>query len=218
MLSLHTTEAFESWFAALADAAAEDVATAVDLVQALGPERCPPQSSDLVLWYQSAEGADFTDRFFDSELYQFATRSRRALAHLQTPAVQRRLARLSGREALYAEVMLERFAALARRWRRGFGEPAAGAELDATYGAMLELLGLPAPSEVPTPVLRELQIRERRLRVLYGVDPASERALMILGEALDRQAYGPSVRRALALWSEFLLEDCSPRLQAGSGC
>ena len=222
MLRMLTTEDFASWYAALDDAAAEDVAAALDVLQALGPERSPPESSELVLWYQSPAHAGWVDRFYDSQIAQFALRSRRALAHLHSPGVQRRLAALSSEQALRASVALERIAGQARRWRRGFasshGEEAERA-LQESYGAVLDALGVAQPADDPAPGLRELTIKARGMRVLYGVEPKRERALIMIGETLDKQAYGPSVRRALALWREFLEsgdEARSYQLQVGS--
>jgi hypothetical protein len=57
-----------------------------------------------------------------------------------------------------------------------------------------------------SPALREILLRAPPpgFRLLYGVDSRKNRALVVLGEALDRSFYGDSVRRAERLWQEFL--------------
>jgi hypothetical protein len=52
MLQLLTTDAFADWFAALDDRAAEDVATALDVVERLEPAQAPPASRKSLLWYE----------------------------------------------------------------------------------------------------------------------------------------------------------------------
>jgi hypothetical protein len=41
-------------------------------------------------------------------------------------------------------------------------------------------------------------------RLLYGVHAERETALFVLGEWLDRNFYGDSVRRAERMWKSFL--------------
>ncbi len=52
MLELVTTEVFAEWFAALGDGAAEDVATALEVIAELGPEKAPPGSREALLWFE----------------------------------------------------------------------------------------------------------------------------------------------------------------------
>ena len=54
--------------------------------------------------------------------------------------------------------------------------------------------------------LREISLRATPpgLRLLYGIDEPKNRGLVVLGEWLDRSFYGDSVRRAEALWGQFL--------------
>jgi hypothetical protein len=76
------------------------------------------------------------------------------------------------------------------------------AYLSALAAAGFEVIDLPAQSSV----LRELTLRATPpgLRVLYGIDAAKSRGLVVLGEWLDRSYYGDSVRTAEALWGQFL--------------
>ena len=81
------------------------------------------------------------------------------------------------------------------------------AEVRAAYftalsAAGFEVADLPARSDA----LREITLRSTApgLRLLYGLDPARSRGLVVLGEWLDRSFYGDAVRRAEAQWGEFM--------------
>ncbi len=54
--------------------------------------------------------------------------------------------------------------------------------------------------------LREISLRSTSpgLRLLYGIDEPRNRGLVVLGEWLDRDFYGDTVRLAEALWRQFL--------------
>lgn len=82
-----------------------------------------------------------------------------------------------------------------------------GAYLEALAAAGFDVVDVPAHS----PALREIAVRAPPpgFRLLYGVDAARDRGLVVLGEALDRSFYGDSVRRAERQWQEFL--DGEPR-------
>jgi hypothetical protein len=209
MLTLHATESFASWFQALTDADAEDVATEIELLATLGPEQAPPRSSELLLWYQCPPASVSINprllrRF--TTFSEFSARLRKVLTALDSEPVRRKLAEASDERALLALATLQRVAASASfRHVYGSAEPS-WQEVEALCRRVYEALGL---SETPTPPsdgLRELTIDtcQPALRVLYGVDSARSRGLLIVGEQLDRSAYGPSVRRALALWAQFL--------------
>jgi hypothetical protein len=62
--------------------------------------------------------------------------------------------------------------------------------------------------EVPphSAALREITLRSTApgLRLLYGIDEPKNRGLVVLGEWLDRSFYGDAVRRAEAVWGQFL--------------
>jgi hypothetical protein len=81
------------------------------------------------------------------------------------------------------------------------------AYLQALAAAGFEVVDVPAH----TRALREIALRAPALpvpalRLLYGIDEPGERALVVLGEAMDRTRgfYGDSVRRAEQLWKQFL--------------
>jgi hypothetical protein len=81
------------------------------------------------------------------------------------------------------------------------------AEVREAYLAALAAAGF-SVVDVPahSPALREIMLRAPPpgFRLLYGVDSPKNRALVVLGEALDRSFYGDSVRRAERVWQEFL--------------
>jgi hypothetical protein len=209
MLTLHATESFASWFQALTDAEAEEVATGIELIAALGPEQAPPRSSELLLWYQCPPASvSINPRLMRRFVMfsEFSARLRKALTALDSEPVRRKLAEASDERALVALATLRRVAASASfRHVYGSAEPS-WQEVEALCRRVYEALGM---SEAPTPPsngVRGLTIDTCKpaIRVLYGVDSARSRGLLITGERLDRYAYGPSVRRALALFSQFL--------------
>jgi hypothetical protein len=225
VLELVTTEAFAEWFSALDDDLAEEVATALDLVEALGPERAPAGSREALLWYEHASAADF--RMADSLAWEFEAwgafreHAQRILRQLESARFVARLAGLGSDEAsrvLKAVRRIRRLADPRKRWTPGlvaarsgvgaleFSEDA-GAELRRLHFEVLEAAGF-ALADVPvhSRALRELARRApgRAFRLLYGVDCERSRALVVLGERLDRSYYGDSVRRAERLWQAFL--------------
>lgn len=219
MLTVLTTEDFASWFRALGDRDAEEVATRIELIETLGPERAPPASSDMLVWYQCASGERRFDRYYDADMIAFAEQTRRVMKHLSSPTARRRLNEVSAESAQLVATRIALIGERTRRWRRGFGDRSDRAlpETLDDYRAVLAALSLSEPE--PDPVkqsLRELSLShcDPGMRVLYGVDVPSARALVILGEVLDRRAYGPSVRRALAVWQEFLASDAETRVVA----
>src|SRR5260370_17010668 len=54
MLCLVTTDAFATWFSALDDGAAEDVAATLEVIAQLGTRTEAPGSSEWLLWYEHA--------------------------------------------------------------------------------------------------------------------------------------------------------------------
>jgi len=52
MLEPLTTDEFAQWFGGLDDQAAEDVATALEIVERLGPDEAAPGSRESLLWYE----------------------------------------------------------------------------------------------------------------------------------------------------------------------
>jgi hypothetical protein len=205
MLTVHTTEDFAAWFRALGDREAEEVATGIELIAGLGPERAPPASSDLLLWYQCPSAG----RYYGAEMVEFAARARRVVEHLGSVTTRARLAEVSAERAERAARSIARIGTRTRQWRLGLGarDDRARQGLVKEYRAALEALDLTEPKPAAPPqMLRELNLPrcEPGIRLLYGVDAPSARALVILGETLEQFAYGPSVRRALSVWRQFL--------------
>jgi hypothetical protein len=216
MLTLLVCEEFEAWFRALADADAEEVAIGLELIEALGPGRAPPNSSDLLLWFQAQTDSFSSSVLFDHQFFRFSTRLRRVVTHLESASVQRQVGGLSPERAERAIRAMGLIGARARRWRHGLDGQAdeAWREVESQYRQILDAVGVSVPEdEAPSEGLRQLDLRQSKpgMRVLYGIDPARRRALAILGEPLDRIAYGPSVRRALAIWRQFLASDADSR-------
>src|SRR5580658_1260283 len=103
MLQLLTTEAFAEWFAALDDRAAEDVATALDVVEQLGPAQAPPGSRESLLWYEHPSVSRFQtpgSLAWDLEAWGcFHDYARQVLEKLESPRFASRLSRLGTKEA-----------------------------------------------------------------------------------------------------------------------
>jgi hypothetical protein len=79
--------------------------------------------------------------------------------------------------------------------------------LSKPYFAALGAAGIAVADAPPhTAALREITLRSTPpgLRLLYGIDEPRARGLVVLGEWLDRSFYGDSVRRAEALWGQFV--------------
>ena len=225
MLELLTSEQFATWFAALDDAAAEDVATALEVIGELGPERAPPGSRESLLWYEHASVAEFgMNGAFAWELEAwgaFRDYAQRVLARLEAPRFTSRLKRLDDMRAARVLKCIRRIRHAADprlRWALKLsGDPAAAAltvrpentcaELRRLYFEALEAAGF-AVTDVPahSRALREFSRRSPApaFRLLYGVDTEHETALIALGEWLDRSYYGDAVRRAERLWNSFL--------------
>lgn len=209
MFTLLTTEDFSAWYGALGDEDAEEVATGLELLSELLPDREPPGSRELLLWFQSSSGNPQLDARFDDDFFAFARRVQQLVQHLSSEPVQRKLRETDAERASAAIESIVKQARLQRMLHRQAGRRAdALREVERQYRAILDSIGIPEPPPPKNPgsSLRELNLRAREphIRVLYGIDAANERALLVLGEHLDRTAYGPSVRRALGLWREFL--------------
>ncbi|HTQ04380.1 MAG TPA: hypothetical protein VMI54_11005 [Polyangiaceae bacterium] len=225
MLELVTTEAFAQWFAALDAAGAEDVATALDLVEELGPQRNPPGSRTALLWYEHPSVAHF--EFANALAWElegwgaFLGYAERVLAKLDSPRFVSRLERLRHAEAERALGAVRRIRRLAdprARWSLALTSASLGtgsrprpedasAELRTLYFEALEAAGFALSDPVlPAQALYELARRAPGppFRLLYGVDTERSVALVLLGERLDRHYYGDSVRLAERLWRAFL--------------
>jgi hypothetical protein len=246
VLTLRTSDEFAGWFAALDQATAEDVATTLEVIAQLGPEKEAPGSSDWLTWY---EHSSVSDRLRGLLPYQhprapvnpalarfvrewgvFNGYARRAIKHLESPAFAARLRQLdatsaaavAGAVARIKKATTKRLLVVSEKWRKlhpYVARPATPREeaalsaltdvreiRDAYFAALaaagFEVADVPAHS----PALREIGLRTPPpgLRLLYGIDPATNRALVVLGERFDRNFYGDSVRLAEQRWREFL--------------
>jgi hypothetical protein len=212
MLALLSSDEFADWFRGLSDSDAEEVATGLELIQELGPERAPPRSSELLLWYQDTNIPQRAQRS-SAAFFHFAEQLLHMTKHLESESFQNRLRQVAHDRVVEASAAIERIRVQARQ-RRAYllggdfdeTERALG-EVHRQYSIVLRALGIAEPrSSVHSPALRELPLCRTTpgMRVLYGVDAPNARALLVLGEHLDRRAYGPSVRRALSRWQLFL--------------
>jgi hypothetical protein len=219
MLNLSTSDEFAAWFRALDDTDAEEVASALELIETLGPERAAPGSRELLLWYQAEAGNHVVDAFYDADFFRFATRVGSIIKHIESARLLDRLPGLPAEDVRRVAAALRSIQADSH-WRRLLllrydlkASERASAALEASYRTVLEALdatepALPAHSDA----LREINLRQRTpgMRILYGVDAPNRRALLLVGEPLDRRAYGSSVRRALACWQRYLAGEAQP--------
>jgi hypothetical protein len=214
-MEIHTSPEFSSWFAALADGPAEDVATAIELIERLGVDRPAPGSSEWLLWYEHEDAPDIVR--IDDWVPLHAS-AEAIVAQLERPEFMARLRDLPRDEAAQVMRALEALQASAAARRRGLGMVVAGlsgrdgaadplAVLRDAYRAVARATGIALrAAEVHSSSLREIGVTsgEARYRLLYGVDRARGIALVVLGEALDRSFYGDAVRRAERIWKEFV--------------
>jgi hypothetical protein len=227
MLKMLTSDPFAEWFAALDDQAAEDVATALDVIEQLGPAQAPPGSRESLLWYEHP--SPIVSRFhlegspaWDIEAWGcFRDYAKQVLGQLESARFAARLSRLGPQQAatvLGAIRQIKRAADPRLRWTLKLaGDPfgvaakvlpeSACTEVRRLYFEALQAAGFEI-ADVPA---HSLALREfsRRVpapafRLLYGVDVERETALVVLGEWLDRSFYGDSVRRAERLWKQFV--------------
>ena len=167
---------------------------------------------------------------FTQEWGRFHGYVKRVVKHLESAAFVARLARLSSKEAAVVAAAVERIKRIAKTRLLGVSEFGAKGHLNpfrspsefqiralarfvdvsevrAAYLQALAAAGFEVVDLPPHPAaLREIALRSTPpgLRLLYGIDQKRNRGLVVLGEWLDRSFYGDSVRRAEALWVQFL--------------
>jgi hypothetical protein len=224
MLQVLTTDEFASWFRSLDDKTAEDVATALDVVEELGPDRSPSESRDSLLWYEHPMVSRFDG--FDSVSWwleawaRFKDYAKQVIEKLESPRFMARVARLGPTEAkdIFNAIQEIKNATNPRAaWSlkllqehqklpRGARPPDPCLELRRLYFVALEAAGFQI-ADIPdrAPALREFcrRIAEPAFRLVYGVSADRTVALFLLGEWLDRSFYGDSVRRAEAMWKQY---------------
>jgi hypothetical protein len=104
VVDVRTSDDFAQWFARLDDATAEDVATMIEVITELGPEREAPGSSDLLTWYEHPSlsailpdhaeapwAGDPTFLLFVHEWGAFQAYAKRIVKHLESPPFGARL-------------------------------------------------------------------------------------------------------------------------------
>ncbi len=112
MLELLTTDAFATWFSALAAGPAEDVAATLEVIVQLGTGTEAPGSSEMLLWYEhpvvsqrAVPGLGTSMELppqivkFTQDWGQLLGYTRRVLKHLESKAFVARLASLPARDA-----------------------------------------------------------------------------------------------------------------------
>jgi len=223
MLEILTTDEFAGWFAALEDGAAEDVATALQVIEKLGPARAAPGSSEWLLWY---EHRDAPEMVVVDDWTEFRDSAKEALLRLESSGFEKKLGALAREDAARVMVAIDALKTATAVRRRGLAMLVAGAAarrgnradpyavLRQAYGTVAAAVGLTVGDlPVHSSALRELTVRSpaSRARILYGVDLRRSVALVIVGEWLDRSFYGDSVRRAERTWQEFLQSNTEAR-------
>lgn len=213
VLELLVSDEFAGWFAGLDQATAEDVATALEIIERLGPRQPAPGSSEWLLWYEHRLAPEYS--LVMSQWAVFRDEVRAMIEHLESPRFATRLRGLGPHDAATVATAMKKIKSFSGAGRRVLAtgtSPPAGhggllAEIRQWYRAALEAVGLePVPLPVHSSALRELDLRARApgVRLLYGVDTERDVAVVVLGEWLDHDFYGDSVRLAERLWRQFL--------------
>ena len=226
VLEILTTDAFASWFSAQDDALVEDVATALDVIERLGPEKAPPESRESLLWYEHSSVSSLQR---GPRLWSLASQLEawgafrdyvvKVLAQLESERFMSRVAGLDDKNAAVVVDAIKRIKRAAdprSLWAlrlAGSARPKPNDVLDevrSAFFAALEAAGF-SVTDVPAHslALREFSRRATSpgasaFRLLYGVHTARGVALVIVGERLDRNFYGDSVRLAEKAWKQFL--------------
>jgi hypothetical protein len=231
MFEVRTTDEFAAWFAALEDDPAEDIATALTTIEKLGPLNAAPGSSEWLLWYDHPEAPQFV---VSDDWTSFHDAAKEVVSHIEAPAFAQKLSALPREQAGQLFLAIERLRTATAVGRRGLAmmvasaAARAGRAVDpyATLRRAYQVVGAAsglAMSDLPlnSSALRELTVPLSpadlrgadfsRYRILYGVDLRREVALVVLGERLDRNFYGDTVRRAERVWQQFLQSNAEAR-------
>jgi hypothetical protein len=222
--------AFDAWFEGLTEAEAEEITAALEVVAHAAESLDPPDVSRALLWFDGTGTAPVSVGHAGALALELAlARSveglrsvlawqRELLTCLDAPAFRRRLARLTEPAAATALGTVEQLREQLRAWQTrlalelGTGRVSVDtllerrAALMREFSSVLELFGLaPGHFIALASGLRELTVTrtEPHLRVLFGIDVAQKRLVVLLGEALDRAYYGDSVRFAEARWASY---------------
>jgi hypothetical protein len=190
-----------------------------------------PSVRDLVPPYQRLGApVDETVVRFVHQWGEFNGYARRAIKHLESPAFVARLRQLDEASAATVAIAIGRLRSATkkrmlavsdnyRKLSRFASHPATPRqeaalfaladveEIREAYFSALAAAGFDvADVPVRSPALREIGLRTPPpgIRLLYGVDPAGGRGLVVLGERFDRSFYGDAVRLAEQKWRAFL--------------
>jgi hypothetical protein len=214
MLTVLTTDDFAAWFDALDDGTAEDVATALEVIERLGPERAAPGTSEYLLWYEHPRLQHHIPAGIDIKLHAwgaFYAYARRVLDQLESKRFMARLALLPTDDAQSVLHAVQRIRSVAVPRARWLARPEekledGRAEVRRWYFAALAAAGFDVV-DLPayTNALNEIALRTRPpgFRLIYGVDTERAIAIVCVGDRLDRSFYGDSVKRAEAMWRSY---------------
>ena len=222
MYEITVTREFESWFKALEPNAAEQIATALDVLESAGPALDPVKASRYLLWYDGVAGAPIDTAWAERlirlrETAEIAHRltlwQKEVVRCLESPAFLARMAKLDRSTAHRTfqgiERMRERIHAgkLHINLLAAAKAPASASEsVKHALSEVLDLAGVDADALVDSSSgLREMTLEDAtpHVRLIYGIDVPKKRILVILGEPLDRAFYGDSVRLAERKWREY---------------
>jgi hypothetical protein len=215
MLQLLTTDEFAEWFESLDDEAAEDVATAVEVIERMGPERAAPGSRELVLWYEHPSAARFESSVLAWDLEDwgaFRDYTNRVLEQFESRRFVARLESLAERDAakvLEVVAQIKRVADPRLRWSlRALGMASYGLAHPAPTRARPQSGAAPRPTvgqaNDPCAELRRLYLAALGLAGFEVVDVAAHSlALRELATRLPapgfRLLYGVNVATGVAL-------------------
>lgn len=223
VLELLVSDEFAEWFAGLDEATAEDVATALEIIERLGPKQAAPGSSEWLLWYEHRLPVEYS--LVMTEWAAFRDEVKTMVEHLESPRFAARLRGLGPHDAATVATAMHKIKSFSGAGRRVLatgmmqqaGHGGLLAEIRQWYRAALEAVGLDLVTfPVHSSALRELDLLARApgVRLLYGVDTGRDVAVVVLGEWLDHNFYGDSVRLAERLWKQFLQGNLRARERA----
>lgn len=228
MYDIVVTDEFARWFEVLRDAEAESVAALLGVVGELGPGLGTPRARRSLLWFDGTRedesegdwgwGGSWQLSWRDAvdSLAAFDEWRTFALHCLESSAFSRLLAGLDGRDALSVLRSVEQLRQRLRlaRWAlggvlrlSGSAREALGADLRAIFDGVLRQVGLdPSGVGEPSSGLREVSVTELAppARLIYGIDGAARRVVVLVADRLDHAYYGDSVRFAEARFREYL--------------
>jgi len=226
MYEITVTREFESWFKALESNAAEQIATALEVLESAGPALDPIKASRYLLWYDGMTGAPIDAAWAQRliMLHETAESARQltlwqkeAVRCLESPAFLARMAKLDRSTAHRTFESIERMRQRIHAGKLHINLLAAAKapavvneSVKRALTEVLDLAGVDADAVVDSSSgLREMTLEDGTpyVRLIYGIDFPKKRILVILGEPLDRAFYGDSVRFAERKWREYCADE-----------